>query len=138
MEILVQGEQSRQHIIEAHRKRCDEDKTSIIFGTQSFSEGLDLPGKYLTNLIITKLPFSVPTSPVEEAQAEYITAKGGNPFMSISVPETSKKLIQATGRLLRNEKDTGIITLMDKRLVTKRYGKQLLDSLPPYQIISKG
>jgi ATP-dependent DNA helicase DinG len=54
------------------------------------------------------------------------------------VPETSKKLIQATGRLLRNEKDTGIITLMDKRLVTKRYGKQLLDSLPPYQIISKG
>jgi len=138
MEIEVQGEQSRQHIIETHKKRCDEDKASIIFGTQSFSEGLDLPGKYLTNLIITKLPFSVPTSPVEEAQAEYITAKGGNPFMSISVPETSKKLIQATGRLLRNEKDTGIITLMDKRLVTKRYGKQLLDSLPPYQIISKG
>ena len=54
------------------------------------------------------------------------------------VPETSKKLIQATGRLLRNEKDTGTITLMDKRLVTKRYGQQLLDSLPPYQIISKG
>ena len=80
----------------------------------------------------------MPTSPVEEAQAEYITTKGGNPFMSISVPETSKKLIQATGRLLRNEKDTGTITLMDKRLVTKRYGQQLLDSLPPYQITSKG
>jgi len=138
MNIEVQGEQSRQHIIEAHKKRCDDDKPSIIFGTQSFSEGLDLPGKYLTNLIITKLPFSVPTSPVEEAQAEYITIKGGNPFMSISVPETSKKLIQATGRLLRNEKDTGTITLMDKRLVTKRYGQQLLDSLPPYQINSQG
>ena len=131
--IQVQGEHSRQHIIEAHKKRCDKDENSIIFGTQSFSEGLDLPGKYLTNLIITKLPFSVPTSPVEQAQAEYITAQGGNPFMTLSVPDTSKKLVQATGRLLRNEKDTGMITIMDKRLVSKRYGKQLLDSLPPYK-----
>lgn len=137
MIIQVQGEQSRQHIIERHKKRCDEEKSSIIFGTQSFSEGLDLPGKYLTNLIITKLPFSVPTSPVEEAQAEYITVKGGNPFMSLSVPETSKKLIQATGRLLRNEKDNGVITLLDRRVVNKRYGKQLLDSLPPYKRIVK-
>jgi len=131
--IQVQGEHSRQHIIENHKKRCDEDKDSIVFGTQSFSEGLDLPGKYLTNLIITKLPFSVPTSPVEQAQAEYVTAKGGNPFMTLSVPETSKKLVQATGRLLRNEQDEGVITITDKRLVTKRYGKQLLDSLPPFQ-----
>jgi len=131
--IQIQGEQSRQHIIEKHKSNCDKDKQSIVFGTQSFSEGLDLPGKYLNNLIITKLPFSVPTSPVEEAQAEYITAKGGNPFMSISVPDTSKKLIQATGRLLRNESDEGTITLLDRRVVSKRYGKQLLDSLPPYK-----
>lgn len=131
--IQVQGEHSRQHIIKSHKKNCDDDKVSIIFGTQSFSEGLDLPGKYLTNLIITKLPFSVPTSPVEEAQAEFITTRGGNPFMSMSVPETSKKLIQASGRLLRNEKDEGIITLMDKRVITKRYGKQILDSLPPFK-----
>lgn len=131
--IAVQGEHSRQHIIENHKKRCDENKTSIVFGTQSFSEGLDLPGNYLNNLIITKLPFSVPTSPVEQAQAEYVTAKGGNPFMSLSVPETSKKLVQACGRLLRNEMDEGVITLMDKRVATKRYGKQLLDSLPPFE-----
>ncbi|WP_076417885.1 ATP-dependent DNA helicase DinG [Colwellia sp. UCD-KL20] len=135
LEIQVQGEQSRQHIIEKHKKNCDNDKQSIIFGTQSFSEGLDLPGKYLNNLIITKLPFSVPTSPVEEAQAEYVTAKGGNPFMSLSVPDTSKKLVQATGRLLRNESDEGTITLLDRRVVSKRYGKQLLDSLPPYKRI---
>lgn len=135
LNILMQGEHSRQHIIESHKKLCDNDKDSIVFGTQSFSEGLDLPGKHLTNLIITKLPFSVPTSPVEQAQAEYVTAKGGNPFMSLSVPETSKKLVQATGRLLRNEKDEGVITIMDKRLVTKRYGKQLLDSLPPFERI---
>jgi ATP-dependent DNA helicase DinG len=131
--LVVQGEKSRQNIIDQHKKRCDQDKESIIFGTQSFSEGLDLPGKYLTNLIITKLPFSVPTSPVEQALSEYVTTKGGNPFMSLSVPETSKKLVQATGRLLRNEKDEGVITILDKRLVTKRYGKQLLDSLPPFQ-----
>lgn len=135
LSILVQGEQSRQKIIETHKALCDKEQVSIIFGTQSFSEGLDLPGDYLTNVIITKLPFSVPSSPVEEAQAEYITAKGGNPFMSISVPETSKKLIQATGRLLRNEKDYGIITLMDKRVVSKRYGKDLLNSLPPFKRI---
>jgi len=133
LQIQVQGEQSRQHIIDNHKKRCDNELPSTLFGTQSFSEGLDLPGKYLTNLIITKLPFSVPTSPVEEAQSEYITAKGGNPFMSLSVPETSKKLIQATGRLLRNEKDHGTITILDKRLMTKRYGKDLLDSLPPFK-----
>lgn len=132
LNIVVQGEHSRQHIIEQHKKRCDDDKVSIIFGTQSFSEGLDLPGNYLTNLIITKLPFSVPTSPVEQAQAEYITLKGGNPFMTLSVPETSKKLVQACGRLLRNEMDEGVITLMDKRVITKRYGKQLLDSLPAF------
>jgi ATP-dependent DNA helicase DinG len=133
LDIAVQGEHSRQHIIESHKKRCDNNKTSIVFGTQSFSEGLDLPGNYLNNLIITKLPFSVPTSPVEQAQAEYVTAKGGNPFMSLSVPDTSKKLVQACGRLLRNEMDEGVITLMDKRVVTKRYGKQILDSLPPFE-----
>lgn len=135
LDIAVQGEHSRQHIIEHHKQQCDDNKASIIFGTQSFSEGLDLPGNYLNNLIITKLPFSVPTSPVEQAQAEYITTKGGNPFMSLSVPDTSKKLVQACGRLLRNEKDEGVITLMDKRVVTKRYGKQLLDSLPPFERI---
>ena len=132
IDIMVQGELSRQQIIENHKKRCDNNEHSIIFGTQSFSEGLDLPGDYLNNLIITKLPFSVPTSPVEQAQAEYITAKGGNPFMTLSVPDTSKKLVQSCGRLLRNEKDEGVITLLDKRVVTKRYGKQLLDSLPPF------
>ncbi len=135
--LQMQGEQSRQYIIENHKKKCDNDKPSVIFGTQSFSEGLDLPGKYLTNLIITKLPFSVPTSPVEEAHAEYITAKGGNPFMSITVPEASSKLIQACGRLLRNEKDAGVITLLDKRVVTKRYGGELLDALPPFKRVIK-
>ncbi len=106
---------------------------SVLFGTGSFSEGLDLPGNQLTNLIITKIPFAVPTSPVEEAHAEYIERKGGNPFLQISVPEASKKLIQSAGRLLRKEDDSGRVVLLDRRVVTRRYGKALLDALPPFK-----
>lgn len=132
--LLVQGNLSRSKLIEAHKQRCDQGMTSILFGTGSLSEGLDLPGHYLTNLMITKLPFAVPNSPVEEAHAEWIKAQGGNPFMQLSVPETSKKLIQACGRLIRQEKDRGRIVILDKRLKTKRYGKGLLDALPPFAI----
>ncbi|MEL0628898.1 ATP-dependent DNA helicase DinG [Psychromonas aquatilis] len=132
--LFVQGETSRTKMIEAHKKRCDQGLTSILFGTGSLSEGLDLPGHYLTNLMITKLPFAVPDSPVEEAHAEWITSKGGNPFMQITIPEASKKLIQSCGRLIRKETDTGKITLLDKRVITKRYGKSLIDSLPPFAL----
>lgn len=132
--LLIQGELSRSQLITAHKKRCDCGQTSIIFGTGSLSEGLDLPGHYLTNLIITKLPFAVPNSPVEEAHAEWIKSQGGNPFMQLAVPETSKKLIQSCGRLIRKENDTGQIIVLDKRVKTKRYGKGLLDALPPFNI----
>lgn len=132
--MLVQGEMSRAKLIEQHKKQCDKGLTSILFGTGSLAEGLDLPGHYLTNLIITKLPFAVPDSPVEEAHAEWISHKGGNPFMQITIPEASKKLIQSCGRLIRKETDTGQITLLDKRVITKRYGKGLLDALPPFNI----
>ena len=132
--LLVQGETSRSKMISTHKKACDKGLTSILFGTGSLAEGLDLPGHYLTNLIITKLPFAVPDSPVEEAHAEWITSKGGNPFMQITIPEASKKLIQSCGRLVRKETDTGKITILDKRVVTKRYGKSLLNALPPFAL----
>jgi len=132
--LLVQGESSRTKMIQQHKKACDKGATSILFGTGSLAEGLDLPGHYLTNLMITKLPFAVPDSPVEEAHAEWITAKGGNPFMQITIPEASKKLIQSCGRLVRKETDTGKITLLDKRVITKRYGKSLIDALPPFAL----
>lgn len=132
--LLIQGELSRSKLIESHKKRCDKGQTSILFGTGSLSEGLDLPGFYLTNLIITKLPFAVPNSPVEEAHSEWIKAQGGNPFMQLSIPETSKKLIQSCGRLIRKEDDAGKIVILDKRVKTKRYGKGLLDALPPFDI----
>ncbi|MGF1724198.1 ATP-dependent DNA helicase DinG [Photobacterium nomapromontoriensis] len=134
-ELLIQGEESRHAILKKHKENCEKGKTSILFGTGSFSEGLDLPGKLLTNLIITKIPFAVPTSPVEEAHAEYIESRGGNPFLQISVPEASKKLIQSAGRLLRKEQDTGRVVLLDRRVITRRYGKALLDSLPPFKRI---
>lgn len=132
LSLLVQGEASRQSLLQLHRTRCDGGNPSVLFGTGSFSEGLDLPGHYLTNLIITKLPFAVPTSPVEEAMAEWISLRGGNPFMELTVPEASRKLIQACGRLLRSETDQGRIVLLDRRIVTRRYGAALLAALPPF------
>ncbi|PKG58902.1 ATP-dependent DNA helicase DinG [Shewanella sp. Choline-02u-19] len=131
--LLVQGVLPRQEILKQHKQRCDDGKPSIIFGTGSFSEGLDLPGDYLTNLIITKLPFAVPTSPVEQAHSEYIKIKGGNPFLQLTIPDASRKLVQSCGRLLRKEQDYGRISILDRRLVTKRYGKSLLDALPPFR-----
>jgi len=132
--LLVQGEASRNALLTLHKDKCDNNLPSIIFGTSSFSEGLDLPGNYLTNLIITKLPFAVPNSPIEQAHSEYIKTKNGNPFLILTIPDASRKLIQSCGRLLRNERDTGTITILDRRLVTKRYGQSLLDSLPPYKL----
>lgn len=131
--MLVQGEASRDALLQLHKSKIDGGKGSILFGTQSLSEGLDLPGSYLENLIITKIPFAVPTSPVEEAQAEFVQNKGGNPFLTITVPEACKKLIQSCGRLLRKESDFGRITILDSRLITKRYGQAMLDSLPPFK-----
>ncbi|MEZ9231192.1 ATP-dependent DNA helicase DinG [Vibrio amylolyticus] len=135
--LQVQGDSSRTEILNKHKTLIQCGKTSVLFGTGSFSEGLDLPGELLENLIITKIPFGVPTSPVEQAHAEYIEKRGGNPFMQISVPEASKKLIQSVGRLLRKERDSGKVYILDRRIVTKRYGKSLLDSLPPFKRIIK-
>ncbi|MGE6109037.1 ATP-dependent DNA helicase DinG [Aeromonas sobria] len=132
LSLLVQGEASRNALLTLHKQKCDGGQASILFGTGSFSEGLDLPGHYLTNLVITKLPFAVPNSPVEEATAEWVEQRGGNPFLQLTVPEASRKLIQACGRLIRKETDLGRVTILDRRLLTKRYGKGLLDALPPF------
>ncbi|ATC95299.1 ATP-dependent DNA helicase DinG [Pseudoalteromonas tunicata] len=133
LSLLIQGEASREALLNLHKTKIDGGNGSILMGTQGLSEGLDLPGNYLTNLIITKLPFAVPTSPVEEAQAEYVQKRGGNAFLSITVPDASKKLVQSCGRLLRKEQDSGRIVILDRRLISKRYGKAMLDSLPPFK-----
>ncbi|WP_341503568.1 ATP-dependent DNA helicase DinG [Gallaecimonas sp. GXIMD4217] len=129
---LVQGRENRQAMLEAHRLRREQGQGSILFGTGSFSEGLDLKGELLTKLLITKLPFAVPDSPVDQAHAEFIEKRGGNPFMEIALPQTARRLVQATGRLLRSESDYGTIVLFDRRVISRRYGRQLLDALPPF------
>ncbi|WP_419571055.1 ATP-dependent DNA helicase DinG [Rheinheimera sp.] len=133
--LLVQGEASRQSLLDLHQQKINGGSGSILFGTQSFSEGLDLPGKLLTNLIITKLPFAVPSSPFEEAMAEAITKRGGNAFLQQTVPATARKLVQACGRLLRKEQDSGRVVILDRRLLTKSYGKAMLNALPPFSRI---
>ncbi|GGK82916.1 ATP-dependent DNA helicase DinG [Amphritea balenae] len=131
--VLSQGDFSKNEILKRHKKRIDEGEGSIIFGLASFTEGVDLPGDYLTEVIITKIPFSVPDDPVDATMAEWIEQHGGNPFMEWSVPMASVRLTQAAGRLLRTEQDRGRIVLLDRRVVTRRYGRQLLDSLPPFR-----
>lgn len=132
--VLCQDDYTKHALVEKHRETIDAGKRSIIFGLASMAEGMDLPGAYCTHVVIAKLPFAVPNEPVAETEAEWFTKQGRNYFMEVTVPEAAIKLVQASGRLLRSETDQGVITLLDKRVVTKRYGSALLQSLPPYRV----
>ncbi|MEL7401332.1 MAG: helicase C-terminal domain-containing protein, partial [Pseudomonadota bacterium] len=130
--ILMQGDRSKQALIDEHKARIDDGQGSVIFGLASFAEGVDLPGDYCSHVVIAKIPFAVPDDPVEASLAEWIENRGGNPFMEITVPDAAIRLVQACGRLLRTETDSGTISLLDRRVVTRRYGKAILNSLPPF------
>ena len=132
-QVFIQGNLSKQETLNKHKARVDGGDSSVLFGLASFAEGVDLPGAYCEHVVIAKIPFAVPDDPVEAALAEWIEARGGNPFMEIAVPDASLRLIQACGRLLRTEEDRGIITLLDRRVVTQRYGKAILNALPPFR-----
>lgn len=134
-DLFVQGEFSKKLILKKHKKLRKQGKGSVIFGLDSFAEGVDLKGDNLTHVIIAKLRFSVPTSPIDKTLAQYLELQNRNPFMEISLPDASLRLIQACGRLIRTETDNGRITIFDNRLVTKFYGKQLLSALPGYNIV---
>ena len=131
--LLMQGDSSKQEIIRRHREAIDAGRGSAIFGLASFAEGVDLPGDYCRHVVIAKIPFAVPDSPLEAALAEWVEAQGRNAFMEISVPDAALRVVQAAGRLLRTETDTGRVTLLDRRVLTRRYGRAILDSLPPFQ-----
>ena len=131
--ISMQGDCSKQEILRRHKAQIDGGEGSIIFGLASFAEGVDLPGDYCRHVVIAKIPFAVPDSPLEAALVEWVEAQGRNAFMEISVPDAALRLVQASGRLLRTEEDTGRVTLLDRRILTRRYGRSILDSLPPFQ-----
>ncbi len=131
--ILLQTEFSSNHkLIAQHKQNIDQNKPSIIFGLNSFAEGVDLPLIYCMHVIITKLPFETHKDPQNMVKEYWVKAENGNFFMEVSLPETTLKLIQAVGRLLRSDNDYGQITICDNRIVIKQYGAYLLEALPPF------
>lgn len=108
-----------------------QSRRAVIFGATSFWTGVDVPGNALSNVIITKLPFAVPSHPLIQARCERIRAEGGDPFSDYSLPDAVLKFRQGVGRLIRSRTDKGIIVILDPRIVTKQYGRLFLNSLPP-------
>jgi ATP-dependent DNA helicase DinG len=134
MNLLVQGQGApRGRLLEQFKTT----PRSVLFGTDSFWMGVDVPGAALSNVIITRLPFAVPDHPLTEAKLEMIESRGGDPFTEFSLPEAILKLRQGVGRLIRTKSDNGIVVILDNRIITKPYGRAFLQALPdcPVKII---
>jgi ATP-dependent DNA helicase DinG len=131
--IIQGGGLSRSRMLETFR----EENGSVLFGTDSFWTGVDLPGEALSCVIITRLPFITPDHPLTEAKLEEIESSGGDPFRDYSLPEAILKLRQGIGRLIRSGSDTGSIVILDSRILSKYYGKAFLRALPecPVEIL---
>ena len=136
--VLVQGSMSRTRLLATHMARVEAGFASILFGLQSFGEGLDLPGALCETVFIAKLPFAPPSDPVDEARAEWLRSVGRDPFNELVIPATGIKLLQWTGRAIRTEDDRAQVICYDKRLTTTAYGRRMLGGLPPYRQERRG
>lgn len=130
--LLVHGEEPRDVLLQRFR----DSGRAVLLGTATFWEGVDVPGDALRGLLIAKLPFRVPSEPMVAAQCEAIEARGGNAFGEYMLPHAALRLKQGFGRLIRTATDRGVVVLSDPRVLTKRYGRELLDGLPPARRIS--
>jgi len=132
-QVLVQGETAKQKMIDEHLRRTAAGEGSVLFGLNSFGEGLDLPGEACTTVVITQVPFAVPTDPQTSTLSEWFESRGLNAFNLIAIPHALRTLTQFSGRLIRTSTDTGRVIILDSRLLTRRYGKRIIDSLPPFK-----
>ena len=126
--LFVQGEAPRHVLLQRFR----ESGNGVLLGSASFREGVDVPGDALSVVVLDKLPFAAPDDPVFEARLDAIRRAGGNPFFDEQLPQAVIALKQGVGRLIRSERDRGVLVLCDPRLLGKSYGKLFLDSLPPF------
>ncbi len=134
-DMIVQGRGgSRRYLLEQFR----ENESSVLLGTDSFWTGVDVPGEALENVIITRLPFAVPSHPLTAARMEAIEDEGGSAFMEYSLPEAILKLRQGAGRLIRSQDDSGMVVILDNRVLSKRYGSAFLKALPEAPIEVSG
>ncbi|APW38503.1 ATP-dependent DNA helicase DinG [Rhodoferax koreense] len=135
--VLVQGELPRTLLLQRHRERVLQGGPSIIFGMQSFGEGLDLPGTLCETVFIAKLPFASPDDPVGESRAEWLRSVGRDPFTELVVPATAIRLAQWAGRAIRTETDKSFVYCYDRRLSGTSYGQRLMQGLPPFLRLRK-
>lgn len=132
-QVLVQGETAKQKMIDEHLRRTSAGEGSVLFGLNSFGEGLDLPGEACTTVVITQVPFAVPTDPQTSTLSEWMESRGLNAFNLIAIPHALRTLTQFAGRLIRTSTDTGRVIILDSRLLSRRYGKRIIDALPPFK-----
>lgn len=133
LQVLMQTHHSKKTLIEKHHHAVHAGQRSILFGLASLGEGLDLPAELCQHVIIHKLPFAVPTTPIEKTRNDWLVTHKKNPFMLSTLPHATLRLTQYVGRLIRRDTDTGIISVLDKRLYTKPYGQKIIKSLPNFQ-----
>ena len=132
-EVMIQGEKRRDVLL----AEFIQSGKAVLFAVNSFWEGVDVPGDALSLVVLVKLPFSVPSEPIQQARMEALQREGKDPFQDYTLPQAILRLKQGFGRLIRSKQDTGVIAILDKRILSKSYGKRFLRDLPPAPRLQK-